>query len=204
MSIVFYRAPMSSATPVYWALNELGVPFEEVKLDLAQGEQKKPEFLKLNPNGKVPTLVVDGTPMFEALAIMQYLGDRFGVEKKLWPATNDPQRLQALSWTTWSYVSVGRAVGALFLSRAEQFGKPNPAQIAYAEKELQSLIGILDGRLAQKPFLLSDQFSLADLVVSSVIGWVTMNQVTLDAHPHVSDWLARCQGRPSAKASWGQ
>jgi len=76
MSIVFYSAPMSSASPVESALAELGVPHEKVSFDLSATRHKQPAFLKLNPNGKVPTLVVDGTPMFEALAIMQWLGDR--------------------------------------------------------------------------------------------------------------------------------
>src|SRR3954469_24977510 len=101
MSMVFYAAPQSSSSPVACALQELGVPHERVNLNLAAGEQRKPEYLALNPNGKVPLLVVDGTPMFEALAILQWLGDRYGVEKKLWPAADSPARLEALSWTTW-------------------------------------------------------------------------------------------------------
>jgi glutathione S-transferase len=80
MGIVFYYTPMSSATRVHWALEELGVPYDKVKIDLAKGEQKKPEFLKLNPNGKVPLLVVDGQPVFESLAMLLYLGDTYGVD----------------------------------------------------------------------------------------------------------------------------
>src|SRR5690606_37340575 len=71
--LTLYAAPMSSATPVLTAVAELGVDCEIVMLDLAAGEQKRPEYLKLNPNGWVPTLVVDGTPMFEAAAILQWL-----------------------------------------------------------------------------------------------------------------------------------
>lgn len=204
MAIVFYQAPMSSATPVAWALLELGVQHQSVKLDLKQAEQKKPEFLALNPNGKVPTLVVDGTPMFEALAIMQWLGDRFGVEKKLWPGMQDPQRLQALSWTAWAYVSFANTLRGVFTATSDQFGPgfQNAAQAEHYRKELASLLSVLDGQLAKKGFLLSDQFSLADLIVSSVIGWATMNKISLDAHTHVRGWLARCTERPSYRASW--
>src|SRR6266545_4462922 len=98
MALIFYYAPMSSATPVYWALEELGVPFEKVKLDLRAGDQKKPEFLKINPNGQVPALVGDGTPMFESVAILLHLGERYGVDKKLWPAAGTPERMGAMSW----------------------------------------------------------------------------------------------------------
>src|SRR5688572_26992227 len=107
MSITFYAAPQSSASPVTCALVELGVPHERVNVNLKAGDTRKPEYLALNPNGKVPLLVVDGTPLFEALAILQWLGDRYGVEKKLWPAQDEPARLEALSWTTWGYVSYG-------------------------------------------------------------------------------------------------
>src|SRR5215212_8353459 len=110
MTITFYEAPFSSATPVACALAELGVPHERIRFDLTSGIQKKPEFLALNPNGKVPTLVVDGTPMFETLAIVQWLGDRYGVAKGLWPAFDDPARLTALSWTAWCYVTCGAHV----------------------------------------------------------------------------------------------
>src|SRR6266516_4392854 len=79
MGIVFYYTPMSSATRVLWALEELGVPFDKVKVDLSKGEQRQPEFLKLNPNGKVPTMVIDGQPVFESLAMLLHLGETYGV-----------------------------------------------------------------------------------------------------------------------------
>jgi glutathione S-transferase len=204
MATILFYAPMSSATPVVWALTELGVPYEGVKLDLKQNEQKQPAFLKLNPNGKVPTLVVDGTPLFEAVAIMQWLGERHGVARKLWPAADDPARLAALSWTTWAYVSFGNTLRGLFTATSDQLDASfhNAAQAEHYQKEAQSLLAILDARLAQQPYLLSGQFSLADLIVAGVVGWASMNKVSLETHPHVRDWLGRCQQRPSFAASW--
>ena len=96
MSIVLYWHPMSSATPIACALTELAVPHERVKIDIRTGEQRRPEYLAMNPNGKVPTLTVDGAPMFEALAIHLWLGHRFGIERGLWPAAGTPEALQAL------------------------------------------------------------------------------------------------------------
>lgn len=199
MSNVFYYAPMSSATPVAWALTELEVPHEKVKFNLDAGDQRKPEFLKLNPNGKVPTLVVDGTPMFEAVAIMQWLGDRYGVERKVWPALNDPQRLQAVSWSTWAYVSFGAALGRLFLASNEKLG--HAPQVEHCHKEIDALLEVLDGQVKTKQYLLSNQFSIADLIVAAVVGWATMNKVSLDRHPNVRSWLERTQNRPSFQAS---
>ena len=75
--------------------------------------QHRPDFLALNPNGKVPTLTVDGAPMFEALAIQLWLGETYGVERGLWPAPGTPERLQALSWCAWAYVSYGAVLTRL-------------------------------------------------------------------------------------------
>jgi glutathione S-transferase len=155
--------------------------------------------LALNPNGQVPTLVVDGTPIFEAVAIMQWLGDRFGVDKKLWPAASDPARLQALAWTTWSYVTLGQAVGRLFMALDPKLG--GAAHQEHCKQQIDKLIGVLDGQLAKQPFLLSDKFSLADLIVAGVIGWVSHMGASLDAHVHVKKWLQACTDRPSWRAA---
>lgn len=206
MSIVFYGAPMSSATPVAWALAELGVAHEKVVIDLASGAQRKPEFLRLNPNGKVPTLVVDGTPMFEALAIQQWLGDRYGVEKGLWPASDAPARLRALSWGTWAYVTVGAALSRLFFATGERFGADfrNEAQVAYARNEIDGLLGLLDAQFEASPYLLGDSFSLADLTVASTLGYAASTGVSLAGHATLRGWLERCQARPAMAAVMGK
>jgi GST-like protein len=197
MSIVFYEAPMSSATPVACALAELEVPHERVRFDLAAGDQKKPEFLRLNPNGKVPTLVVDGTPMFEALAILLWLGDRYGVGKGLWPAPDSPARLEALSWSAWAYVSFGSAVYRLLYAASPRVDEAlrSPAQAAEARKDLGQLLDVLEARLAQRGHLLGDGFSLADLIVGSVIGYGRAVGVDLGGRKAVEAWLAERHGR---------
>jgi glutathione S-transferase len=205
MSIVFYTAPFSSASPVEGALKELAVPHETVKFDLAQNKHKQPEFLKVNPNGKVPAMVVDGQPMFEALAIMQWLGDRYGVERKVWPAVDSPLRLRALSWTTWAYVTYGQWVNRLTYASSEHAPAEmhNPAQAKMARNELQNLLGILDRELSGQPYLLGESFSLADLIVCCVVQYGSHCGVSPAAHPHVSGWLGRCMDRPSLQSSWG-
>jgi GST-like protein len=195
---------MSSATPVACALTELGVQHELVLFDLSKNEQKSPEFLKLNPNGKVPTLVVDGTPIFEALAIIQWLGDRYGVAKGLWPAADSPARLTALAWSTWAYVTYGPMVMRLHFATSERLAPEyhNAAQAELARKELQNLLAILEGRLSNREYLLGDAYSLADLVVSGSVGYSRFFGTPLDAHPRVAAWLERCMSRPAVKAHW--
>lgn len=203
-SLVFYVAPMSSATPVLNALYELGVPFQHVPVDITKGEQHTAAFRALNPNAKVPTLVVDGTPMFEACAIMQRLGDRFGVEQGLWPAFDDPKRLEAASWSTWAYVSFGAHLSRLNWSHGERVDPSlhHPAQAEHARRELDALLTILDGRLADRDHLLGDTFTLADLIVGGVVTYATYCDVSVEAHPNVKAWLARFHARPAFARSW--
>lgn len=205
MSLTLYAAPMSSATPVVCALAELDVPHELVMLDLAAGDQKKPEYLALNPNGVVPTLVVDGTPMFEAVAIMQWLGDRYGVERGLWPAADTPERLTALSWTTWAYVTYGTMINILNYSQSPLADPAlhHPPLAAHAQGEFGKLLGRLDARLAEHPNLLGDAYSLADMIVAGVVTYSTYCGVSVDAHPHVKAWLQRFHQRPAYAKTWG-
>ena len=199
MSIVFYSAVMSSATPVARALAELEIPHEEVRLNLQALDQKQPAFLALNPNGKVPTLVVDGTPMFEALAIMQWLGDRFGMQKGLWPAADSPERITAMAWSTWAYVTYGTQVVLLQRMTSERLSPEyhNQPQAELARHELQHLLGLLDARLSQHRFMLSENYSLLDLIVAGVIAYSQYFGTSLDAVPNVKAWLERCAARPA-------
>lgn len=203
-ALVFYCAPMSSATPVLHALYELDVPFEHVHVDITKGEQHEASFRALNPNAKVPTLLVDGTPMFEAVAIMQWLGDRFGVERGLWPAFDDPRRLEAVSWSTWAYVTAGAVLQRLNASRSERVDPSlhHAPQAEQALRELDALWTILEERLDGRDYLVGDGFTLVDLIVSSMVTYATYCDVSVDAHPNVKAWLARFHARPAFARTW--
>ncbi|MBA3545057.1 MAG: glutathione S-transferase family protein [Nannocystis sp.] len=203
MHLVFRTAPMSSAGPVAVLLEELQIPHEKIVLDLARGDQKSPEHLALNPNGKVPTLVVEGTPLFEALAILQWIGDRFGVEKGLWPAPDAPARLEALSWTTWSYMTYGAVIQRLVQTGGRIPELTSEVHHTAAKTDAQLLLGILAGRLAKAPFLLGAELSLADLIVACVVGYGSHCDASYEGHAHVSAWMARCQARPSMQSANG-
>lgn len=193
--IVLYWHPMSSATPVACALAELGVAHERVKIDITQGEQRRPDYLALNPNGKVPTLTVDGAPMFEALAIEMWLGETYGVQQGLWPAEGTPERLQAMAWSTWSYVTYGAQM--LRVEAARHLGQPDDPHSSAGHKAMDELLALLDTRLAAQPFILGASYSLADLIVASVIGYSAYLGAPVQKHPHVTAWLQQVQARPS-------
>ncbi|MGE0787515.1 MAG: glutathione S-transferase family protein [Sandaracinaceae bacterium] len=203
MSITFYYAPFSSAGPVYSALHELDVPYDLVKLDLAKGDQRTPEHLARNPNGKVPTVVIDGTPMFEACAIMQWLGDRYGVDRGLWPAADAPERLTAMAWSTWAYVTLGPSVRQIVLSNGKRVPElESQAHWEHAQHEFQTHVGILDARLAEQPYMLGDRYTLVDLIVGCVVMYGASQGGDLSAAPRVAAWTQRLQGREAVRAAF--
>jgi GST-like protein len=201
MSIVLYWHPMSSATPIACALTELGVPHERVKIDIRTGEQRRPDYLALNPNGKVPTLTVNGAPMFEALAIHLWLGHSFGVERGLWPKGGTPEHLQAMSWCVWSYVTYGAVLVRLQVATQGEEALRHPVHAEAARQGLDQLLALLDARLAAQPWMLGADYSLVDLVVGSVIGYSVYVGAPVNAHPHVQAWLIRVQARPAMQIS---
>src|SRR6185295_8421062 len=83
MDLTFYYSPMSTATVTHVVLEELGVPYKKINVDIRKGEARTPEFLRINPNAKVPVVTHNGTPIWESAAITMYLGETFGVDKGL-------------------------------------------------------------------------------------------------------------------------
>ena len=157
MSLIFYYAPMSTASITEIVLEELGIPCEKVKLELQKGDTKKPEFLKLNPNGKVPTLVHDGTPIWESAAITIYLGETFGVDRGLFPAPG-PRRGEAMKWIVWTNVTLGDAVMRFTRNTMEWTpAEQRNAKAGEAGKaDIVSCLGVLDQSLAGKQYLVGD------------------------------------------------
>jgi glutathione S-transferase len=205
MSLTFYYSPMSSATRIHWALEELGVHYEKVKMDLGAGEQRKPEYLALNPNGKVPLIVEDGVPVYESLAILVYLGEKYGVDKGLFPALS-PQRAEALRWMTWTGVTMSDAVSRIIRNATERFPAEQRNEKAgeAAKKELGELWAIVDRALEGKEYLVGDHFTLADLSTAGMVMVSARFGADLGGYKNVQAWSARCNARPAlARAMMG-
>ncbi|MEP7123477.1 MAG: glutathione S-transferase family protein [Byssovorax sp.] len=204
MSITLYYAPMSNAARIYASLEELGVPYEKVKLDLRAGDQKKPEFLALNPNGKVPTIVLDGTPMFESVAIQIALGERYGVEKGLWPALGSAEHLSALTWLVWGQVSLAGALMRYMQNTSEYLPKElhHAPTAEVALKDAHAHLSILDAHLGKQPFVTGERFTLGDLDLASVLGWaVHAAKISLELYPKLAAWLGSASQRPGMRAA---
>jgi len=197
MALIFYYAPMSTATISEIVIEELGIPVDKKKLDIKAGDTTKPDFLELNPNGKVPTIVHDGVAIWESVAITIYLGETFGTEKKLWPAPG-PRRGQAMMWVAWTNVTLGEAVYRRGHASGE-WGDRHPRNekaFAVATEDLQKQLGILDRALAGKDFLLGD-FTLADTHLHSICDWLRHMQIDFSPFANINAWSARCAQRPA-------
>jgi glutathione S-transferase len=197
MSLAFYYSPMSTATITDLVLEELAVPCERVRIDLKKGETRTQEFLRLNPNGKVPVLVHDGTAIWESAAITLYLGEIFGVAGGLYPEPG-PARGEAMKWVVWSNVTLGDAVGRLLRNTTEWVpAEQHNAKAAEAAKsDVQGCLRILNQALAGRQYLLAG-YTLADTHVNSLIDWLRYMKIDLSDYPHLNAWSERCSARPA-------
>ncbi len=199
MSLAFYFAPNSTASITQLVLAELGVEHEAHQIDLRAGGAKTPEFLKINPNAKVPVIVHDGVAIFESAAITMYLGELFGVQKGLYPAPG-PKRGEAMKWIVWTNVTLGEAVyrWAYNTQGWVPSEQANEAAGAAALAQVQELLAIADGALADRQFLCGE-YSLADTHVHSFMGWLRAMKIDFTAHHRLEAWSERCSARPAWK-----
>ena len=207
MAITLYYTPMGSATRCHWALNELGIPFEKVRMHMDKGDHKKPEFLAINPNGKVPALVDGSLKLFESLAIMFHLGERYGEKAGLWPASGTDARSEGYVLSVYSMVEIQTSV-FMYVQHAG-----NHPRISFPPEKRHKDVGdralatwhtgmkVLGERLASRKHLLGDAFSLCDCTVASVVNAGAMLGGLPVEDKSVQDWIARCTSRPAlAKA----
>src|SRR5262249_51518424 len=143
-----------------WAIEELGIPYERVLVDYKGGEHKSEAFTKINPNNRVPAMVVDGRPMFESTAMVIFLAEKFGRAKKLWPE-DDASRAEAMGWTVWGMTQIGHDIHQLMISSNARVPKEQHNEaIAKAARELiDKDLRVLDARLAAHPYILGDTFT---------------------------------------------
>lgn len=209
MSLTFYGAPQSTASLTEAVLAELALDCTRVVLDISAGDTRTPEFLQINPNGRVPVLVHDGVPIWESAAITIYLGELHGVAAGLYPAAG-PARGEAMKWIVWSNVNLAEAAGrlsALLPSDADGAVQANSqdwvapearsdAALAKAQADLAACFRILERGLQDRDFLLG-RYSLADTHVQGFVGWIAAMGINLEEYPNVLRWLARCAARPA-------
>jgi glutathione S-transferase len=189
---------MSTAARTTWAIEELGVPCERVVVDFQKKETRTPEFLKLNPNGRVPLLIIDGTPIFESTAIIIHLAETYGVDKGLYPKPG-LARAEQLKWIVWANVGLLTPLYRWMQNTSAMVpADMHNAKAAEAGKtEADAMLKLLDDALAGKAYLTGEAFSMADLATSSYMGWLMHMKYDVSPFKNVQAWFGRCSERPA-------
>ena len=205
--IDFYTAATANGRKIAIMLEECGLDYKTHAINLAKAEQKKPEFLKINPNGRIPA-IVDHAPsmiwggettklpplaVFESGAILIYLAEKSG---KFYHTTDIAARAQLMAWLMWQMSGLGPMAGQYYY-----FTKVAPEDMPLAKKryldELERLLGVMDARLAEVPYLAGSDYTIADIACFPGVAWVGNLGISIDKYPHVKAWHDKIAVRPA-------
>ena len=205
--IQLYGLPTPNGVKVSIMLEETGLPYEPHLVDIMKNESFTPEFLSLNPNGKIPAILDPDGPggkplgLFESGAILVYLADK----AKMFIPSDPAARYETLAWVMWQMGGVGPTFGQLgFFHRfAGQDYEDKRPRDRYRD-ESKRLLGVLDARLAGRPWIMGEEYTIADI---ATLGWVrnlvgfygARELVEFDSLKHVPAWLERGVARPAVE-----
>ena len=196
--ITLYFWPTPNGFKISIALEELGLPYEVVPVNIGKGDQFKPDFLKIAPNNRMPAIIdqdgPDGAPVsvFESGAILLYLAQK---TNKLMPQ-DERGKIEVMEWLMWQMGGFGPMLGQAhhFIKYAKE---KNPYGIERYGNEANRLYGVLDRRLAGRDFIVGDDLSIADI---AILPWSKTYQdqhVDLAQYPNVAAWRSRLYDRPA-------
>ncbi|MEG5060276.1 glutathione S-transferase family protein [Microcoleus sp. A2-C5] len=178
-----YGGARSRASIVKWYLEEIAVPYEFVMLDMQAEEHLQPEFLEINPIGKVPAIVDGDFKLWESGAILLYLAQKYG---KI-PETLE-QQAQVVQWVIFANATLGPGI---FVE-------------ASRERETPKMLEPLNRIFEKQQFLMGDEFGVADAAVGSMLAYIPMMlKLDLSAYPAVVDYIKRISERPAFKSAIG-
>ena len=198
MSIQLYAWDTPNARKITVALEEMGLPYDIHTVDITQGQQHEPAFLRISPNNKIPAIVdpdgQDGKPIsvFESGAILLYLAQKTG---KFWPA-NLAAQVPVLEWLMFQVGGFGPAPGQVHHFVALENDADKRYGLARFMDETRRLYGVMDRRLAGRSYF-ADELSIADF---AILGWVwrhTRHQIDLADYPNVQRWYMALMARPA-------
>jgi len=192
-----YYSSQTRAVRPRWLLEEIGAPYEIVRLSLQDGDHKRPEYLAVNPNGRVPTLVDGDLVLYESAAICQYLADKFP-DKRLAPPVGTPARGLYYQWMHYAMSGLEPPAVAIFMHTIR---KPEaeriPSIVTEAKTELAAALGVVDRALAGRTYIVGNEFTAADVMIGSTLGWCAMMNLLQPEHQNVAVYLGRLSERPA-------
>ena len=191
-----YGVPISRAYRALWCANELNLDYEHLPLHFADGSTKKPDYLAVNPNGKLPAIEDGELKLWESMAITCYLAKKHG--GGLWPKTLQDEA-KVLQWSFWVVSELERPVLSYLLHTAFlPAAKRKLDTASEALLQVQAPFRVLDDALRKTGDLIGDTFTVADLNVAAVLYWAKAAKLDLSAFPHVAQWLDKSLSRPAA------
>ncbi len=196
MTYTLYWSPGTASLAVHWLLIELGVPHELARLDLDGMQHKTDAYLKINPNGVVPTLIVDGVPRYECAALVMLLAERHP-EAGLVPAIGSVERADYLMWTVHLANTLQPAFRAWFYP-AEPAGEANEGVAkAAARTRVEATWDRVAVHLAGKTYMTGEALSALDFYTTMLMRWSRNMPKPATAWPAIAAYVARMKARPS-------
>jgi glutathione S-transferase len=196
MAMKLYGFAPTRSLRAQWGLRELGADFEFVPVNLRAGEHRRPEFLALNPAGKLPVLVDGDNVISESAAIVLYLAEKFP-EKGLLPA-DLKQRAQVYRWVLFAMTELEQP---LWRIAKHTFLLPEnkrlPQDVALAREDFAAMARVLERQLEGRKFIVGDRLTAADCVTAYLMDWANENRL-LDGFPNLRAYFDRMYARPTA------
>ena len=191
-----YGIARTRAFRTLWITNELGLDYEHLPIEIGAAGARSPEFLAINPNGRLPFIVDNGFVLFESLAITLYLAKKHS-NGNLYPETLEGEA-RTWQWSLWAVTEIDRGVNIWSLHAVRL---PPAERDAIKRDEALKVLGapfkVLDAAVAKQKYLLGNDFTVADLNVAAVISRAV--DMDLSATPNLKAWLSRCLNRPAAR-----
>jgi len=195
--LTLYHAHQSRSVRPRAMLEEIGVPYQLVHVDLAAGEQDEPAFLALNPNGQIPILVDGDLVVWESAAICQHLADRFP-EKRLAPPIGTPERAHYYQWIQFAMCTLEPAAVAVFLHTIQRPEAERIPRVAEEGKRaLAAAVQVVDQAVDGRTWIVGERITTADVVLGTTLAWAQMMGLIGADLPHALTYLARMLARPA-------
>ena len=189
-----YGTKVSRAMRSIWAAEEVGADYEWIPTSFRE-ESKTPEYLALNPNGRIPVLVDGDLVLFESMAINLYLAKTYG--GKLYPSDSHDEA-RVLQWTIWGQTELEPHLIPMLLHKSFlPEDQRDPAIVAKTEADIERPLAVLDAHLADREYLLGGDFSIADLNVAGTLATAHFAEFDFSKYENATRWMSRCTGRPS-------
>jgi glutathione S-transferase len=199
MTLKIYGTAASRAARPLWLAHEMGLAHEHIPLPFTGGATRTPEFLAINPNGRIPVVDDDGVLVWESMACVLYLAERFKAPGlPLLAAQDHAEQAEILRWSFWVVTECEKDALAFLMHRILMPADRRKPQLADdAERHLLVPLRVLDQHLQTRPYLAGERFTAADICVASVLAWVQGAAALMAQCPRVDDWLQRCLSRPA-------